>query len=353
MSLQNNENATEEKIKKAPCKLLDRRWKKILVSVLAVLLGLALIAAGCFSVLWFKGKLSLKTEAPSFSASNPDAELEDDVIVYKGEKYKFNPDITSLLFIGTDGKSKAANNKKFGHGQADALFLAAIDTKSGEVSLISIPRDSMARVRVYSDEGNFINTEQMQICLSYAYGQGGELSCENTVEAVSNLLYGININTYFCLDWKVISEVNDMVGGVTVDEYDAQFNKTGKKVTLKGQAALDYILVRDHDNLNSSINRLDRQISYIKSFSSQIIDKTKQDISVPLNIYNKINSRSINTLDASKITYLSTVFLNGGAKLNFETIKGEMVQGEEYAEFYPDEQALYELVLKVYYQKLK
>lgn len=360
MSLQNNENTQRNvnmqdgsKSEKAPCKLFDRRWKKILVSVLAVLVGVALIAAGCFSVLWFKGKQSLKTEAPNMTASNLDAELDDDVVIYKGDRYKFNPDITSLLFIGTDGKSKELNGKKSGYGQADALFLAAINTKIGEVSLISIPRDSMARVRVYSDEGNFIDTEQMQICLSYAYGQGGKLSCENTVEAVSNLMYGININTYFCLDWKAVSEINDMVGGVTVDEYDAKFNKTGKKVTLKGQAALDYILLRDHANVNSSINRLDRQISYIKSFSSQIIEKTKQDISTPLSIYNKINSRSINTLDASKITYLSTVFLNGGAKLNFESITGEMVQGEKYAEFYPDEQALYELVLKVYYQKLK
>ncbi len=333
-------------------RLFDRRWKKVLLSVVAVVVGLAVLTAGSFGVLWLKGRLALKSNAPDITLSGDGVGIEDDTVVYQGEKYKYNSDMTTMLFIGTDGKGKNGKSKTaVGHGQADALFLAAIDTKTGKTTVISVPRDAMTNVRVYSEEGNFIGTEKMQVCLSYAYGQGEELSCENTVESVSNLMYGININTYFCLEWTAISEINDLVGGVTVDEYDSSFQKTGKKVTLKGQEALDYILLRDHDDLDSSLNRLERQTSYIKSFSAQIIEKTKQDITVPLSLYNKLSSYSINSLDASKITYLATVFLNGGAEIEFETVTGEMIQGEEYAEMYPDEQALYELVLKVYYKK--
>ena len=51
---------------------------------------------------------------------------------------------------GTVGDGKA--------GQADALFLLVLDTKTGKSRLIAISRDTMTDVNVYSDLGNFIGT---------------------------------------------------------------------------------------------------------------------------------------------------------------------------------------------------
>ena len=101
--------------------------------------------------------------------------------------------------------------------------------------------------------------------------------------------------------------------------------------------------------LESNSNRVERQVNFLKAFANKTIEQTKKDITVPLNLYNKLSKNSISTVDASKITYLATVFLNGGADLEFVTVPGKIVQGEKYAEMYADEKALYELLLDVFY----
>lgn len=41
-----------------------------------------------------------------------------------------------------------------------------------------------------------------------------EQSCENTVDAVSNMLYGIQIEGYLCLNMDSIKVLNHLAGGV-------------------------------------------------------------------------------------------------------------------------------------------
>lgn len=335
--------------------LLDKGWKRAVFGAVAVLLCVALISSATFGVLWLVGRQSLlsgtgATQVPSM----PDVEIDEDgsTVRYKGNTYTYNKNLTSALFIGTDRKDESDFGGVSGqNGQADALYLAVIDTSNGKTTVIAISRDIMTDVRLYSVRGEYVGVKKMQVCLSFAYGDGKEKSCESTVQTVSNLLYGIDINTYFCMDWENIATLNNIVGGVEVPEYDANWNPTGKQVTLKGDAVLDYILLRDKTDLNSSTNRLERQVNYLKAFSEKTIERTKQDISVPLNLYNALSKSSINTLDASKITYLTTVFMDGGAQLEFRTLTGKMVQGEEFAEMYLDDTKTYEMLLDVFYIK--
>ena len=72
----------------------------------------------------------------------------------------------------------------------------------------------MTDVALYSEGGSYIGTENLQLCLSYAYGDGKALSCDNTVISVSRIFYNIPINSYFSLDLEGIAAVNDSVGGV-------------------------------------------------------------------------------------------------------------------------------------------
>ena len=91
-----------------------------------------------------------------------------------------------------------------------------LDTKTGKSRLIAISRDTMTDVNVYSDLGNFIGTEKLQLCLAYTYGDGKEKSCENTVRAVSRLFYGMPVAAYAALDLDAITVLTDAVGGVEV-----------------------------------------------------------------------------------------------------------------------------------------
>ena len=130
----------------------------------------------------------------------------------------YNEDLVSILFLGVD-KEAFEEGGTVGDGkagQADALFLLVLDTKTGKSRLIAISRDTMTDVNVYSDLGNFIGTEKLQLCLAYTYGDGKEKSCENTVRAVSRLFYGMPVAAYAALDLDAIAVLTDAVGGVEV-----------------------------------------------------------------------------------------------------------------------------------------
>ncbi len=334
--------------------LYNRPWKKVILIVIALLLAVAIAAVSTVAVLYQKGKDRLLANS-NVSMTMPnnseiEVDMEDDgTVIYKGEKYVFNESVTSMLAMGVDKKRESDYVKGF-KGQADAIFLVVIDTDTGKTTVVAIPRDIMAEVEVYSKNGAYSGIETHQICTAYAYGDGAEVSCERMVTAVSRLMYGIPINTYFSMEWTAIGVLNDLVGGVTVPEYDSNWNPTGGTVTLRGQKALDYIQKRSKDS-NGSSNRLERQINYLKAFANKTVEKMKKDITVPLKMYNTLNKHSVNSIDASKITYLSKVFMNGGADLSFETVKGEITEGEKFVEMYVDEQALYDMVIRLFYEK--
>lgn len=320
-------------------------WQKGLIAAACAIVCLAVALSGTYFIMKEIGRSKLQSQRPT--------EIDEDAIVYNGETYVYNDKLTSVLFIGTDRLSaKALNEKEPGaNGQADALYLAVIDTETGGVNVLGIPRDIMTDVRVFSVGGQYLGTEKKQVCLAFAYGDGKQKSCENTVNAVSHLLYGVDIGTYFCLDWANIGTLNDAIGGVEVPEYDETGKKTGRIVSLTGDDVRPYLRGRNKDELDGSLKRMDRQLDYMNAFADKLAQAARADITAPVRLYNELNSVSINTLDATKITYLTTLFLNGGGKVTFTKLKGEMKQGEQYAEMYLDDKTTYETLLKIFYKK--
>ena len=51
-------------------------------------------------------------------------------------------------------------------------------------------------IRRYSRSGSDMGTYVSHLGYAYSYGDGGEVSCEDLREAVSNLLGGIPVNEY-------------------------------------------------------------------------------------------------------------------------------------------------------------
>ena len=337
-----------------PAHLRPSPGKRIALAVVCVAVGIVVVAAGVFGVLWTVGRNRLLAgQAPGGTIDGVDLDEEGKRLTYKGHTYVYNDRLTTMLFIGTDRQKNTPTNQENGtNGQADALYLVTLDTGTGKVTVLGVPRDVMTDVSVYSVSGLYQGVRKMQVCLAFAYGDGGQTSCEYTVQAVSNLLYGVGISTYFCMDWKDISLLNDLVGGVTVPEYDEAWNPTGREVRLSGAKVEWYLRSRDKSDLHSSLNRVERQMAYLKALAGTVAQRAREDITVPLRFYNTLNSASVNTLDASKITYLTTVFLKGGAQVEFRTLKGDMVQGEEFAEMYLDDVETYETMLDLFYERV-
>lgn len=337
--------------------------KRILITVLCVIFAIILIVCIVFALLFKIGKNNLLnnqqtniTVPDSFSGNITN---DGKTLIYNDKRYVFNDNLTSILLIGVDKQNIASNTSQVHgkNGQADVLLLVVLDTETGKLNAIPISRDTITDIDMYSSSGQYLGVEKSQICLSYAYGDGREKSCESTVDSVSRLLYGMPINSYIAIDINSIKVLNDIIGGVTVtvDEdtklYD-MFIKKGESATLKGSYALRYIRARDKTSIEANNVRMIRQKKYMNAFFKTVIQKTKQDITTPIKLYNKVSKNAVTNLSIADISYLTKCVLKNGSNtmLNYSSIKGKTVAGEKYAEFYPNEEKLYELVIKTFYK---
>ena len=347
---------------------MKKQTKKRIKIVLLALVLLVLFGIIAFLVMELMGKQSMhaqsEMETTMTAPETEDVVVEEDgeFITYKGEKYRYNENITSVLCMGVDKREISAEEVTTGTaGQADMLMLAILDTESGRVKLWNISRDSMTDVDIYNVDGEYVRTEKLQACLAFAYGDGFHKSCENTVKSVSRLLYGMPIQSYAVLDLEAIRPLNDAIGGVevTIHEEDIlpKHFKAGTTVLLKGIDVEHYVRSRrtevPGERIDSNNNRMARQRQYMMNFIQKAMEKTKEDISTPLNLFNivKKNDHIITNLDTSKIAYLTTKIMKVDfAEDSFQTIPGEVVAGD-HAEYHVDDEALYQMILDTFYVK--
>ena len=308
------------------------------------------------------GKNSLLEDNQDLRVKVPaSVEMYDDYIIYKGHKYKYNENVATILFSGIDKKTKEHNEEIFGTaGQADSIFVLALDTSTGSYKLMALSRDSMVDVNICDAAGNFKGTQKMQICLAHAYGDGAETSNLNLKRSISRLFFGIPVNAYMSVDLDVIPILNDDVGGVTVTvmedltSWNPIFRK-GETITLWGTQAETYVRARDVTGDENQNNlRMERQKSYIDGFVDNAITLTRKDFSTPLMLYNDVADYSRTDIDATKISYLASVFLQRGFSSDEDLVKipGKTVMGEKYAEYHVDTEAFFDIIIQAYYIRI-
>ena len=346
----------KEKKKKTPKQIA----KRVAIVIAVIILLPIVVIAG----LWAMGKSSLFGGKMNMSKTIDGVKVQNkgDLVIYKGHKYQYNENITNILFMGVDKDnldSKDTNLKMRGAGQSDTLFLAAVDTSSGKVTLVNIPRDVMTYVRSYDKDGKYAGKKLRQICLAYAYGDGKTKSCENVSYAVSQVLYGVPIKSYMSIDLSAISVLNDAIGGVNVQVIGDLTSadpalKEGANVTLLGGQAETYVRSREFEPLDANMKRMQRQQQYITSYIQKALQAMKSDLTLPLDLLGLVSDNSVTNLSASKITYLATkVSGSSFSSDNIYSIDCSIKEGETgYAEYYPDETKLFEMVLKVFYKQI-
>ena len=286
---------------------------------------------------------------------------------YEGRIYEYNDDIMTFLIMGIDKKGEVENSRDATEGgQADALFLVVADRRKKEIRLVGINRDTMVDINAYGAYGEGTDgSAKAQIAVQHGFGDGKELSCELTRDAVSELFYNLPIHGYAAVNMDAIPVINDAVGGVTLevledidtDKYGKSIGKIwreGEEIHLQGMEAYYYVRWRDRERFESARLRLARQKQYLEAFLERARSETKKNIMLPVRLYGDLSKYMVTDISIDETAYLAGELI--GYTMDPQgiyTLSGETKKGDAYEEFYPDEEALRALMIAVFYREVE
>lgn len=279
---------------------------------------------------------------------------------YNGKKYQYNNRVTTLLYAGLDSFDELKQTATYGDkARADSIMLIVLDEVSKKMSVVVINRDTMTEVHRFSRKGDDLGVYVTHLGYAYTNGDGGEASCENLKTAVSTLFNNLPIDGYMVSNQTSIVMINDLVGGVTVtvpnDDLAAKYPKltTGNVVTLDESNVRAYVQQRDTAVDFSNEGRIERQKSFVLSFMDEFGTMVKEDAS---SVWDSLEACSdwMQT-DITKNKYLSLADAFSNTNLtpdSYYILEGEDQLGELHDEFYYDEDALQELIIKLFYREI-
>ena len=363
MTAEDEESGTEdseetdgEDEEEAPPKKKRRKLKLILIIILCVFLSIVIVLVSTFFILAYIGKMQFRKGNTQISVSGiEDIKVYEDEVVYKDKTYVLNEDVVAVLFIGIDKKNISDDLGYGKNGQADCLFIAALDTDTKAITIIPISREIMTDINIYSTQGKYTGTQKKQICLAYSYGKTAEESSQNVLTAVRRMFFGINISSYVTVDLHAIEELTNEIGGVTVKcleemKIGGKTVKKGDKVTLKGKDATTYIQYRKKD-IDANNRRMARQKQFLNTLASKAGNEILSNFTRLGSFYNAVVPYSSTDLTFSQITYLVSNCLSSdiGSKFEYKTIEGTAAMGEKWVEFTPSQESLLDIVIDVFY----
>lgn len=218
---------------------------KVLRKLLPLFIAVVVIAAAAGIASRTIDNQEVKTDETQQAAVEP--QPQEEIVEINGVRCTPKKNIKTYLFMGLDAQGEAEASEEYdGTGQCDTLQLLVIDETNNTYTRLPINRDTMTDVNSLDDDGTYLATTYMQISLAHATGDGMEMSCENTADAVSGLLYDQPIDGYASLNMDSIEVLNHLVGGVTVTIED-DFSKEdptlrmGETVTLTDEQAMHYV----------------------------------------------------------------------------------------------------------------
>lgn len=279
---------------------------------------------------------------------------DDGILTYDGKDYVLRDGIETLLVLGLDTYADTATESYNNNKQADFLLLLVMDTNNDTCTAIHINRDTIADINVLGVSGDRIDTVRRQIALSHTYGNGREVSCRNTANAVSTLLAGVEVDHYLSVTMDAVPVYNDLVGGVTVEVLD-DFTaidpamQAGETVTLTGEQALTYVRARKGLEDPSNNRRMARQKQYLEALYERSRQCSREQDGFIAKAALAMTKYLVSDENGNKLESL----LSRYAERPLDTIyslEGETIKGDEFMEFYPDPDHLMQTVIACFYE---
>lgn len=335
---------------------VDVRVLKGTAAILAVVL--VLLAGMLLLQRWENTQDAPVSSSGEASSVEADAPVDGrEITYYNGTAYAKRENLETVLLLGVDKFEGETPEGYLNNQQADFLLLLVMDKENETCTPIQLNRDTMTQIQILGVTGEPAGTFTGQLALAHTYGSGEEDSCENTVLAVENLLYGMGIDHYVSLTMDGVALLNDLVGGVTVEVLDdfSGIDDTlvqGETVTLKGQQALTYVRSRGGLEDSSNLHRMERQRQYLSALQQQLKQVSQQDSGFTLDALLQLNEYMVSDCTVDQLSDLGDS-LAAYQVSDILTTPGDAQEGEEFMEFTVDEAALQQLVMDVFYEPVE
>ena len=329
----------------------NKNRRKRIAAVLVICGVLAIVAVFAAGIWKQQRKAHMETDDASVSSEENTSES----ITYKGKTYVYNDHLSNYLFMGIDTKGDMETAESGNAGQADAIFLTSMDRVTKEMQVISIPRDTMTEIQMFSVSRKSLGLMENHINLQYAQGDGKTESCELMKTAVSKLLGGIPVHGYCSVNMDGIPVMTEAAGNVQVvipdnslEEVNPEFTE-GAEVTLTKDNVEQFVRYRDTGREQSALVRQDRQKIFIEAYMKKAQEQYAKDASFVTGLYESMKPYMVTNIGNDLFVKLLSVAQEG--KSSVHTLPGKGAQGEYFDEYRVDEEALQEMIISVFYRE--
>ena len=322
------------------------RYRKRKAAVLLIGIAVLAVAAVFVAGMWKKYQRGLEGREEISSG-----EIKEE----RGEvEFVDNDHLSNYLFMGVDTEGEAEDATARNAGQADAIFLLSMNRVTGEINIVSIPRDTMTEIEAFSVGGKSLGMMKNHINLQYAQGDGKHKSCELMKTAVSNLLGGIPIQGYCSLNMDGIPAMTELVGNVEItvpddslSEVNPEFTE-GARVTLTKDNVEQFLRYRDIQKEQSALV-LAYEMTKEECFMKKAQEQYEGNASFMRKLYEGLLPYMVTNMGNDVFVKLLTASEKNAPSVT--TLPGEGEQGAYYDEYHVDEAALEELVHQIFYKE--
>lgn len=329
----------------------NKNRRKRIAAVLVICGVLAVVAVFAAGIWKQQRKAHMETDGASVSSEENTSES----ITYKGKTYVYNDHLSNYLFMGIDTKGDMETAESGNAGQADAVFLVSVDRVTKEMQVISIPRDTMTEIEMFSVSRKSLGLMENHINLQYAQGDGKTESCELMKTAVSKLLGGIPVHGYCSVNMDGIPVMTEAAGNVQVvipdnslEEVNPEFTE-GAEVTLTKDNVEQFVRYRNTGREQSALVRQDRQKIFIEAYMKKAQEQYAKDASFVTGLYESMKPYMVTNMGNDLFVKLLSAAQEG--KSSVHTLPGKGAQGEYFDEYRVDEEALQEMIISVFYRE--
>lgn len=329
----------------------NKNRRKRIAAVFVICGVLAVVAVFAAGIWKQQRKAHMETDGASVSSEENTSES----ITYKGKTYVYNDHLSNYLFMGIDTKGDMETAESGNAGQADAVFLVSVDRVTKEMQVISIPRDTMTEIEMFSVSRKSLGLMENHINLQYAQGDGKTESCELMKTAVSKLLGGIPVHGYCSVNMDGIPVMTEAAGNVQVvipdnslEEVNPEFTE-GAEVTLTKDNVEQFVRYRNTGREQSALVRQDRQKIFIEAYMKKAQEQYAKDASFVTGLYESMKPYMVTNIGNDLFVKLLSAAQEG--KSSVHTLPGKGAQGEYFDEYRVDEEALQEMIISVFYRE--